>query len=53
MRCSMTGRSINDTSEAIWDDGEWISWDYINQQLQEQELRKIFPNADLVVKNLL
>jgi len=49
MRCAMTGRPINDSSEAIWDDGEWISWDYINQQLHEQELREIFPNADPVV----
>jgi hypothetical protein len=31
----MTGRPIEGCSDAIWDDGEWISWDYINQQLEE------------------
>ena len=32
--CSFTGRPIESTSDGIWDDGEWISWDYINS-LQE------------------
>lgn len=31
---------------AIWDDGEWISWDWINEQLEEQELRERYPHAD-------
>lgn len=30
----MTGRPLNGPGDAIWDDGEWISWDYINQQLE-------------------
>lgn len=29
----MTGLRVNGSGDAIWDDGEWISWDYINQQL--------------------
>jgi hypothetical protein len=33
-RCSMTGLPIEGPGDAIWDDGEWISWDYINQQLE-------------------
>jgi hypothetical protein len=24
MRCSMTGRPLIDSSEGLWDDGEWI-----------------------------
>lgn len=44
-RCAMTGRIINDSSEGIWDDGEWISWDWINQQIHERELRDRYPNA--------
>lgn len=32
---------------AIWDDGEWISWDEINEQIQYQEWRAKYPNADL------
>lgn len=31
----MTGRPIHDSGDGIWDDGEWLSWDYINQQLSE------------------
>jgi hypothetical protein len=36
--CSFTGVPINDTGDGIWDDGEWISWDYINQLQFQQEL---------------
>lgn len=32
---------------AIWDEGEWISWDEINQQIQYKEWRARYPNADL------
>lgn len=31
---------------AIWDDGEWISWDSINQHIEEQERRDQYPKAD-------
>jgi hypothetical protein len=41
----MTGKVVHDTSEGIWDDGEWISWDYINQHLYEQELKREFPES--------
>ena len=36
-------------SDGIWDDGEWISWDWINSQLEEQELHRKYPKADLEV----
>lgn len=32
---------------AIWDDGEWISWDEINEQIQYKEWRAKYPNADM------
>ncbi len=32
---------------AIWDDGEWISWDEINQQIEYKEWRARYPHADL------
>lgn len=32
---------------AIWDDGEWVSWDEINEQIQYKEWRSRYPNADL------
>ena len=41
MRCSMTGLPIADSSEGIWDDGEWISWAWINEQIALQERPQI------------
>lgn len=46
-RCSMTGTIIEDQADGIWDDGEWISWDWINEQLYEQGLKERYPNANL------
>ena len=49
MRWEMTGQALVDPSEGMWDDGEWISWGYINQHLEDQELRVEFPKGDLAV----
>ena len=42
---------------AFWDDGEWVTWDEINDQIQCQEWRAKYPNADFslveVFENLL
>ena len=35
--CAYLGIPIEDTSDGIWDDGDWISWVYINQHLADQE----------------
>lgn len=32
---------------AIWDDGEWISWENINSHLAILELQALYPNADV------
>lgn len=45
MRCAMTGQEYADFSDGIWDDGEWISWDYINGQVYEQDRNAQFPPA--------
>jgi len=45
-RCAMTGQIVEGPVDAIWDDGERISWDWINQQFYQQELRERFPNAN-------
>lgn len=37
---------------AIWDDGEWISWDEINEQIEYKEWRARYPNADLSVVSI-
>lgn len=47
MRCAYTGRVLEDPSDGIWDDGEWISWDFINQHLDDQQVRAEFPLATL------
>lgn len=36
-----------DSSNAIWDDGEWISWGDINDQIQYKEWGAKYPKADL------
>ena len=36
----MTGIEIQDSSAGIYDDGEWISWSYINEQLAKQDARQ-------------
>ena len=41
--CGYTGAPIEDVADGIWDDGEWISWDYINQIQANQETRSQFP----------
>lgn len=50
LKCEMTGRSYADVSDGIWDNGEFISWDWINGQLHRQERQKEFPgaNAELI-----
>jgi hypothetical protein len=49
MECSMSGAVFHDTADGIWDDGEWVSWNWINGQLHDQELRKEFPEADIEI----
>lgn len=45
-QCAYTGRPIESTADGIWDDGEWISWDYISQVEYLQELKSQFPNTE-------
>jgi len=49
MHCAMTGLPLRDFSEAIYDDGEWISWDWINGQIADQDLQREYPRAKLEV----
>ena len=49
MRCSMTGRTLNDPSEGIYEDGEWVSWEWINGQLHKQDMEEEFPEAELEI----
>jgi hypothetical protein len=36
-RCAYTGAVINDMADAIYDDGDWLSWDWINSQIDSGE----------------
>ena len=38
-----------DQDNAFWDDGEWVSWDDINRQVQHQEWRAKYPKGDLAL----
>lgn len=42
IRCSMNDREYGDISDGIWDDGEFVSWDWINGELAAQERQKDF-----------
>ena len=46
MRCSMTGQPMNGPGDGIYDDGEWISWGWINNQLYEQDINRDYPQVD-------
>ncbi len=41
MRCAMTGIPIRDPGDGIYDDGEWISWEYIDRQIAIQEGERV------------
>lgn len=45
IRCAMTGRPM-EVGDGIYDDGEWISWDWINGQLYQQEVKETYPHVD-------
>lgn len=49
--------TIQPPDNAIWDDGEWVSLDEIDEQIEYKEWRARYPNADLsmveIFKSLL
>lgn len=38
---------MTESNKAFWDDGEWVTWDEINEQIQYKEWRARYPHADL------
>jgi hypothetical protein len=44
----MTGLPLN-PSDGIWDDGEWVSWGWVNGQIARQALQSEYPLANLEV----
>ena len=51
-RCTYTGVPIEDVSDGIWDDGEWISWDYINQIQAGRETEPDVPTVSQELKDI-
>lgn len=41
LKCAMTGLPVTANGDAIWDDGEWISWDWINQNIADPDDREL------------
>lgn len=37
MKCAYSNIEFDDPSDGLWDDGEWMSWDYINQYIDDDE----------------
>lgn len=37
MKCAMTGRPVTANGDAVWDDGEWISWEWINNNMADPD----------------
>jgi hypothetical protein len=50
--CDRTGRDYQDDSDGIYDDDEWISWDWINGEIDRQEFAKQYPEADPAVAQI-
>ncbi|WP_207780941.1 hypothetical protein [Cognatiluteimonas telluris] len=51
VQCSMNHRLYTDSSLGIWDEGAWISWEYIDEHAEEMELRREFPKASIELIN--
>ena len=43
----MTGVDNLGPWNAILDDGEWISWDFINENIEDHKRRELFPQANV------
>ena len=50
--CAYTGRPIESTSDGVWDDGEWISWEYINQLQASQEPTVTVPQVSQELRDI-
>lgn len=44
--CEYTGKAIENMEDGVWDDGEWISWDYINQLGDLQSSQAVSHSVD-------
>ncbi len=52
MQCSMTGRELKDDTDGIYDDGEWVSWEWINDEIFKRDMAEKYPEADPAVAQI-
>lgn len=45
-QCSITEPATDIPGAGVWDDGEWISWDWVNSHITKAELRTRFPDVE-------
>lgn len=45
IRCAMSGAPMG-IGDGVYDDGEWISWDWINGELDKQDVQREYPAVD-------
>ena len=38
-----------DPNSGFWDDGDWISWDFINELREDYEIREAFPQSNVAM----
>jgi len=50
-KCSITRLPIEGWSDAIWDEGEWISWAHINDQIHDQAEKAILDRMVQLAKD--
>lgn len=49
MRCAMTDQEYPEFTDGIYNDGVWISWDWIHHQTNEQELQPQYPDQAIFI----
>jgi hypothetical protein len=45
MGCPVSHKAGFDPMDGFWDDGDWISWDYIDELREDNEIRGAFPQS--------
>jgi hypothetical protein len=44
--CDRSGRHFEDPQDGIFDDGEWLSWAWINHEMDRSETRQEYPGVE-------
>lgn len=44
--CDRSGLHFADPQDGIFDDGEWLSWEWINHEMDRSETRQEYPGVE-------